>query len=316
MAATSPILLPELPEDRATGRTAEIYAEIRVFSGVAYVSSLQRFLATIPGVLDWAWTALRPAMASGAIPESGWRLARETRLSPAPRVPPETLRRWGVDGEALTAIRNIAANFVRVSPVNLVMGACLRCLLTGTAPTASGPTASGPTARGPTASGPTGRRATDGGPTDDGPAPRWTPPGPLPPMPGNADPAALPEDERTTLMRFATDMDGTPFIPALYRQLAHWPPVLAWLADELGPRFSAPETATMRATLQTAAGTIAPAIVAALPALPSHPPPGAETPQRILAAIARYAETSPEMIAFGQLILGALPSTLPSPGEA
>lgn len=282
VAAAPQTLLPELHESQATGRIAEIYAEIRLFSGVAYVSSLQRYLATLPGVLDWAWTALRPAMASGLIPETGWRLARESRLPAGGTLAPETLRRWGVDGEALTSMRNIATNFVRVSPVNLVMGACLRCLLSGTAPSGAGS------------------------------AQRWTPPAPLPPMPGNVDPDALPDSERAILMRFATDIDGTPFIPALYRQLAHWPPVLAWLADELSPRFGAPETAAVRAALQSAARTVAPDIVASLPHLAASPHPDAETRRRVLAAIARYADTSPEMTAFGQLILDALPSNRPS----
>jgi hypothetical protein len=278
VARTPQSLLPELHESAATGRIAEIYAEIRMFSGVAYVSSLQRYLATLPGVLDWAWTALRPAMVSGVIPETGWRLAREIRLPPARTVPPDALRRWGVDNEALTAIRNIAANFVRVSPVNLVIGACLRCVLNGPAPSGAGY------------------------------AQRWTPPAPLPPMPGNVDPAALPDSERGVLLRFATDLNGTPFVPALYRQLAHWPPVLAWLADQLVPRLGAPETAAMRAAFQSAARTVAPGIAASLPGLPSGVPPDAETTRRVLAAITRYADTSPEMTAFGQLILDALPS--------
>ena len=44
-------LLAELHEHQATGRIAEIYEEIRRFSGV----------------LEWAWDAVRPALASGAI---------------------------------------------------------------------------------------------------------------------------------------------------------------------------------------------------------------------------------------------------------
>ena len=44
-------LLAELPEDQATGAIAQIYDEIRRFSGVPYVSSLQRYLATdVPGL--------------------------------------------------------------------------------------------------------------------------------------------------------------------------------------------------------------------------------------------------------------------------
>ena len=55
-------MLPELAEAHATGTIATIYAEIREVSGVPYVSSLQRYLATLPGVLEWAWAALRPAI--------------------------------------------------------------------------------------------------------------------------------------------------------------------------------------------------------------------------------------------------------------
>ncbi|MDR3533882.1 MAG: hypothetical protein P4L90_25375 [Rhodopila sp.] len=277
MASQQQPLLAELSEDSATGRIAEIYDEIRRFSGVPYVSSLQRYLATMPGVLEWAWDALRPAMASGAIPETGWRLARTVRLAPAVPVHADTLRRWGIDAAGLAAIRNIAANFVRVSPVNLVTGACLNRLLTGARPSGMG--------------------------FPD----TWTPPAMLPPMPGNVDPGALPPDQRAVLMRLATEVDGKPFIPALYRQIAHWPSVLAWLADELGPRFAAPETAAARTAFRAAARQAAPDIVARLPGVPERTPPNEDTTRRVLATIDRYAETSPEMTMFGQLILDALP---------
>jgi hypothetical protein len=50
------------------------------------------------------------------------------------------------------------------------------------------------------------------------------------PASSNVDPLALPPDQHAVLMRFTTAVDGKPFIPALYRQLARWPGVLAWLA--------------------------------------------------------------------------------------
>src|ERR1700733_13199160 len=77
-------LLAELPEGMATGAIADIYDEIRRFSGVPYVSSLQRYLATMPGVLEWAWAAIRPAMVSGIVPETGWKLANNVRMTPLP----------------------------------------------------------------------------------------------------------------------------------------------------------------------------------------------------------------------------------------
>src|SRR5580692_6475468 len=134
MASQPQALLAELSENQATGDIAVIYDEIRRFSGVPYVSSLQRYLATLPGVLEWAWAAVRPAMVSGVIPETGWRLARAVRIPPLPPVSAAVLRVWGINAPGLAAIRNIAANFVRVSPVNLMTGACLRLLLTGTPP--------------------------------------------------------------------------------------------------------------------------------------------------------------------------------------
>ena len=270
-------LLGELLEHQATGEIAVIYDEIRRFSGVPYVSSLQRYLATIPGVLEWVWGAVRPAMVSGVIPETGWRLARAVRVSPLPKVSAAALRVWGVDAAGLAAIRNIAANFVRVSPVNLMTGACLRLLLTGTRPAGAG-------------------FAQD-----------WTPPAMLAPMPGNVDPDALPLDQRAVLMQLVTKMDGKPFVPALYRQLAHWPAFLAWVATELGPRFAAPETAKARRDFREASWGAAPEIVARLPGLPDLQPPDPAIVARILAAIEGYAATSPEMVMFGQLILDALP---------
>jgi hypothetical protein len=269
-------LLAELPEDRATGAVAVIYEEIRRFSGVPYVSSLQRYLATMPGVLEWAWAAIRPAMVSGVIPETGWRLANSVRLTRLPPVPKAAREAWKLDMGAYATIGAIAENFVRVSPVNLMTGACLRLLLTAPPPEGSG---------------------------IDTP---WTPPAMLPPMPGNADPAALPPEQRAVLMRFATEVDGTPFIPALYRQLARFPAFLTWLADELVPRLNAPETNTARAAFRAAARDAAPAIVARLCGVPSPPAPDARTTQRILATIDRYAETSPEMTMFGRLVLDVI----------
>jgi hypothetical protein len=127
----------------------------------------------------------------------------------------------------------------------------------------------------------------------------------LPPMPGIVDPAALSPEQRGVLMRFATEVDGKPFIPALYRQLGHFPEVLAWLADELVPRLTASETASARTAFRCAARDAAPAIVARLPGVPLAGLPDNRIVSRLLATIDRYAETSPEMTLFGQLILDA-----------
>ena len=240
------------------------------------MSSLQRYIATMPGVLEWAWAGLRPALVPGVIQETGWALARAARIESPPPLTEATLAGWGVDTAGVAAMRNIATNFVRVSPVNIVTGSCLAELLTGAAPSGHGFEQV------------------------------WTPPAMLPPMPGNADMAALPDAERATLMRFATKVDGAPFVPALYRQLAHWPGFLVWLADTLVPRFDTDETNEARSAFRFGARQAAPGIVRHLPGLPG-PKPDAETTRRILATIDRYAETSPEMTMFGRLLLDVLP---------
>ena len=269
-------LLAELPEDLATGAIALIYDEIRRFSGVPYVSSLQRYLATMPGVLEWAWAAIRPAMASGVVAETAWCLADSVKLAPLPPASDVARAAWQLDANGSATIGAIAENFVRVSPVNLVTGACLRLLLTASPP------------KGP------------------GISDTWSPPAMLPPMPGNVDPNSLSPEHRSILMRFATEVDGAPFIPALYRQLARYPSFLAWLAEQLVPRLTAPETNAARAAFQAAAKRAAPAIVARLPGLPPGPAPDADTTRRVLATIDRYAETSPEMTMFGRLILDVI----------
>ena len=277
MRPPSPQPLDELPEDQAHGALAVIYEEIRRFSGVPYVSSMQRYLAATPGLLEWVWAALRPAMAAGAIQEAGWLLAEAARIAPLPAVSAARLGDWGIDAAGLAGIRNVAANFVRVAPVNLVFGRCLGLLLDGAAPAGAGF------------------------------APGWTPPPLLPPMPGNVDPGGLAEAPRAALLRFATELDGKPFIPALYRQLAHWPAVLLWLAEEMVPRLAAAETQAAGAALRDAAGAAAPPIVARLPGLPPGAPPDAPAAARVKAAIGRYGVTSPELTLVGRLLLDALP---------
>ena len=270
-------ILDELPEDAAHGALAVIYEEIRRFSGVPYVSSMQRYLAATPGLLEWVWAALRPAMAAGAIQEAGWQLAGAARVAPLAAVAAAQLSDWGIDPAGLAGVRNVAANFVRVAPVNLVFGRCLGLLLDGARPAGAGF------------------------------APGWTPPALLPPMPGNVDPDALAEAPRAVLLRFATELGGKPFIPALYRQLAHWPALLAWLADQMVPRLTAAATQAAGAALREAAGAAAPGIVARLPGLPPGAPPDAPTAARVQAAIARYGVTSPELTLVGRLLLDALP---------
>ena len=276
--------MDELPEHAARGEIAVIYDEIRRLCAIPYVSSMQRHLATRPGWLEWAWAALRPAFVSGRAQTSAWRAADGLEV---PRIPPiahAALRVFGVDQAGETAIRAVCESFIRASPTNLVLSGLLRRLLMGEKP--SGPLAG-----------------------DSPEPPAWTPPPGIPSLPSLVDVDTLPSQERAVLMSLSTPVDGTPFVPGLYRMLAQWPRFTAHVATVLQPHFHDEETRAACARLLTAIDAELPAVFTALPPLRESPPmpPAREFPS-VLAALDAYRQTSPQMVVFSRLIQDALPA--------
>lgn len=275
--------LPELLEADATGEIARIYGEIRAASGVPYVSTLQRFLATMPGVLEYGWAVVRPAMVSGVAADAAWRAAEAAAPPPLPPMSPAVLRLLGIDGAGLATIRNIAANFARVSPVNVVTGAMLEPLVNGAPP--------------PAGAGFAGQEIAvpdmlDGMPT-------------LPAM------DSLSADLRTALSGLMVPIGGQPFLPALYRQFARWPAFAGYLAAVIPPRRA---DAAVVAAEDRAIGGIVAAGKSLYEKLPAPkidaPAPDAATAALIVEAIARYRTTSADMICTGQALLLALPEEM------
>lgn len=272
--------LTELSEADATGKIADIYREIRHYCAVPYVSSMQRHLATRPGVLEWAWAAIRPAFVDGTISETAWQLARAPDVPPLPRMTRPALRLLDVDSAGENAIRSICETFIRVSPINLLFGGVLRRLLEGSQP-------QGAAARGAD----------------------WTPPPCLPGGPAMLDPKSLEPNHKAVLLQFETDIGSSVFVPGLYRMLAHWPAYLAHVATLLGPRFTDPAIKQACDALAARIDDAASGVLAELPPISQHiRPPRPDEAEEILAAILRYRGTSPEMVIFGTLLNDALPS--------
>ena len=274
-------MLPELSEQNATGEIARIYAEIREFCAVPYVSSLQRHLATRPGWLEWAWAMVRPAFVDGSAQTQAWQLAASLDIEPLPAISRSALRLFGVDAPGEQAIRDVCNSFIRVSPTNLMLSGLLRQALEGQRPS--------------------------GMPHQAGAL--WTPPRSLPELPPLIHPEDLSVDQRAVLFQFGTEVDGQPFVPGLYRMLAHWPVYLAHLATVLVPRFDdAATTACCQALLQRIDNAI-PALFATLPAQSDLPPaPPRSEYGTVLEVLQRYRQTSPEMVVLGTLIRDALPA--------
>lgn len=273
-------MLSEISEDEATGEIAAIFGEVRHLWGVPYVSAIQRHLATRPGVLEWVWDAIAPAFRSGAAQAQALAAVEGLRVGPLPPIPREALALWGVDDRALITIRAVSDGFVRVAPINMMFAGLISALLDGAEP---------------------GGSAT--------PAQGWSPPPPLPAPPGMVAPHTLDGAARAVLMRFATLSDGKPFVPGLYRMLAHWPAFLAHLAVVLSPRLGEPAISAAFDEIRARIDGSVPGVLATLPARSAaHPMPSASERAHYRSIRATYRKTSPELIVFGRLISDALPS--------
>lgn len=271
-------MLAEISEANATGDVARIFADIRRLCAVPYVSAIYRHLATRPGALPWAWAAVSPAFESGAAQEAGWRVAADLPLDPLPPISRDALRVWGVDASAEQTVRNTCDGFVRVAPVNMVFAGLLKRFIAGDTP--NGQSASG----------------------------TWQPPGDIPAPPPLVDPAKLDPAQLGVLLRFATISGGKPFVPGLYRMLAHWPALLAHLSVVLAPRLTSATSTAAFDLVRARIDAAVPKVFEQLPALESRSPvPPADERANLLAALETYRKTSPELIAFGRLISEALP---------
>ena len=272
--------LREVAEAEATGDVALVYEEIRRTYAVPYVSSLFRHLATYPGLLPWAWRILRPALLSGAVQRIAWEQVDIAELAPLSPLSREALARLGVDAAVLPAIRTVCESFARVSPINLVVAACLARLLGE------------------------GRSGAEPSAVTVEPADL---PAPLPAMPGMIPAAEMTPETRAVLATFETELAGEVFVPGLWRILAHWPGFLGSLSASFAPLLRDPVVLDACERIAERITSVAPSVLATLdlPAEPASLTPG-ET-AAVLSGIRTYRGTSPQMVGFGTLILEALP---------
>ena len=111
--------LPEIREADATGRTAEIYAEIRAAVGLPLVNLVYRVLAA-SGDLESIWGELEPNLQSGSMAAAAAELTSLGTELPGGLISPAALRVAGID-EALRqrALTTVEA-YVHSNPLNLV----------------------------------------------------------------------------------------------------------------------------------------------------------------------------------------------------
>ena len=272
-------MLDEINEKDATGEIAGIFDEVRHLWGVPYVSAIHRHLATRPGVLEWMWHAVAPVFRNGLAQEAGWNAADGLSLAPLDRIPRDALTVWGIDEPALATIKSVAEGFVRVAPVNMMFAGLVKALLQAQTPG-----------------------------SNPGEARTWSPPAALPVPPAMLAPDALDPATRGVLMQFASLSGGKPFVPGLYRMLAHWPGLLAHLSTVLVPRLTASETSSACDQLRMRIDVAVPAVLARLPAVQTkRPMPDATERGHFNAIGGTYRKSSPELVVLGRLIHASLP---------
>jgi hypothetical protein len=271
-------LLDELSESRATGELRRIYGEFKRLSGVPMVALIYRHLATLPGVLEWSWALLEPALRSGALQRHAWALAERVDAA-VPPIPRAALRAAGLEARDEHGIAAVLDAYNRANPVNILAVRCLALHLSGQAQ--AGATIA----------------AAD-----------WPPPQQPDALPTMIDPPAMTPTVRE-LAQLLTDRGAqdaaSPLWPSLYRHLAHWPAFLGYAAVILPPRFDVVDVAAakLRAGIDAAAAELASGLraPAGLPTL------SAAELDRLQSAIARFSHRIPEMVVIGTMLRRALP---------
>ena len=267
-------LLPELAERDASGEKAAIYAEMKRLGAVPMVALIFRHIATLPGGIEWTWSAIGPAWRSGRLQEAAWRIAREAPMEPIAAMPRPALAALGVDDAALREIRIVLEAYNRANPENMLTVLCLLRLARG-------------------------HDAATGHPPRD-----WTPPpipGPLAPM---GDVTRLAPDVAALLdLVAAPGAPGAPrVIQSLYRHFLHRPAFLALAVTLLRQRFDDGAIDRSVAAIRTAMHAAADGIVEGLSAPPAPHPGIVQVCERFGGAVI------PQMIVAGALLERALPT--------
>ncbi len=125
MASRKGIRLRLVGESEASGRTQEIYQEIKHTFGVPQVSALFQAFAACPKILDVFWRALRPAVQTRQFFRLGDRLRADayTRMHNYFQVP--DLHSPGLDPGSRQQISEIVELFHYVDPLLLLLSVAL-----------------------------------------------------------------------------------------------------------------------------------------------------------------------------------------------
>lgn len=268
--AVQPETLPELAEADAPASVRSVYAALREAAASPIAALIWRHIATEPGMLEACWASLEPLVLTGRLPDTAWRIARET-VQPGllARIEPRAQVLLGIGPAEADGIRALVEAYNRVNPVNLLAVLTLLARMESDAPAEAAPSVARSPRRPPITQA-------------------------LPPM---TPLAAMHADVRWLLndLGFGERSQLDPVVPSLFRHLTPWPAYLAVLHIGLAPRFRDGSMAGAVARVERAMAAEAAAL-----ARQTAPVPMLVAKSELQATMRRFARgTIPMMIVLG-----------------
>ncbi len=247
--------VPSILESDATGKVAEIYADIRQVLGTSVVNLIWRNLATIPGALEWTWIAAKP-LYFGPAPRFAETVRRAIDFPVVPSFSHDTLAAAGLSNDDVARIRDILDSYHYTNALALVV---LSALVMHFEPTQQDPVT----------------------PSNGAPRPPGVKLPELPPMQ-----SLKPEVVRLIeeLNGFGEDTDKS-LIASMYRHLGYWPTYLSLVRTMLVPLETNGQLHTLTRSIRDLARSHGRALAQYLS--PSAPP---DTLQQALASCRRFVD--------------------------
>ncbi|PPR16090.1 MAG: hypothetical protein CFH37_01344 [Alphaproteobacteria bacterium MarineAlpha9_Bin7] len=272
----------EVPETEAAGEIYSLYEDMKAAMNVGIVNLVYRRMATVDGLLEWVWSAFRPALVSGDVERDSMSLKSEFEWPSLPEIPAPALPLLGLGDPEIVAISRVLDNYNRSNSFNLFLfTALVQCLESG-----------GPREE---------LRRVDTLNLSDKLEH-------LPPIVAMGDMSK----ETATLIRAMSAPIAPvnkPMIPSLFRHLANWPGFLALVAPHIIHMISSGELPIVSNNVQNSAIRAAHSLSQKMSI-----PVGLSTPDEITQAYwldewrAYISKPIPEMIAIGYALRYALPN--------
>ena len=223
----------EVPESDATGLIRELYDDIKVTMNIGMINLVYRRMASVDGVLEWFWHAVRPVLVSGEIDRALSSLTADLDWRVVPEVSASSLSSLNLGDREMEDLIRVVEDYNRGNSLNLL-------LLTAFA-----------------------ERLKSGGPIAEVTnTPKKHPlvePLGLPPILAMSDMS----QETASLVRALSAPISPlhqPLIPSLFRHLARWPEFLAFVSPYLTHMINSGEVSRMSNVLQDCAEDWAPDI--------------------------------------------------------